>query len=77
MWQETRDDEYKGSHRVIINPSDKLEKYGVKININDHFDKEDSENNEIKLIDILSDYWIKARTRSDEMIDNLWKNLDL
>lgn len=77
MYQHDRNDEFQGSLRVILSPSEKLDKFGFKINVNDHYENTSTSPNGEDLIKILSNRWNKSYKQSQEMTENLWHNLDL
>jgi len=76
--EEKRKDGLEGYYRVRIQPSDqKLNtKYGLSININDHFSLKSGETGRNKeLLNSLKNNWIASSKRAIEVTEELWKKL--
>lgn len=77
MKEEPRQDKFEGLYRIRVAPSDKLKKFGVSININDHYTINNNERLGTKdLLGIVSEEWSGSKKRALNNTDQLWKNLN-
>lgn len=76
-----RNDSFNGHYRIRVSQSELLAKYGVCININDHFSVGEhavkSTKDSKEIIDILENCWDSSTERANNTIKELWKNLKL
>lgn len=76
--EQKRKDKLNGSLRIRVQPSDlKLStKYGILININDHFATEaSSKGRDGEVIKMLGENWSASLDRSTEIVESIWQNV--
>lgn len=73
-----RSDGLKGTYRVRIEPSDRLNPNGLIVNTNDHFAVKDMENvnGSSEIIRILDSKWEASKKRATSAYKDLWKKLN-
>ena len=78
MTEEQRRDNLKGHYRIRITPSELIRQYGVSLNINDQFNKQ---NDRLvgagEMVDSLNHNWKSSLERAKTTSTYLWKNLNL
>lgn len=78
MTEEQRRDNLKGHYRIRITPSELIRQYGVSLNINDQFNKQnDRLVGSSEMVDSLNHNWKSSLERAKITSTNLWKNLNL
>jgi hypothetical protein len=74
--EDNRKDGEPGSRRVRINSSDKKNKFGVTVNINDHFNLKNG-SSLINVVTQLEKHWKLSRKESFEILTNLFNKIEL
>lgn len=83
MKEEPRKDEFHGLYRIKLNPSERIDKYGISLNINDHYQLDpltgsDPERRRAEeFVSLLISAWKHSKEKAFSVTDNLWKNLGL
>ena len=68
----------KGHYRIRITPSELIRPFGVALNINDQFNKQnDRAIGAIEMVESLNKNWKSSLERAKNTSINLWKNLSL
>lgn len=70
-----RDDDYLGYRAVYMNVSNKVQPYGVRIHVNDHYElysaRETRSIDSLKAIELLDDVFISSTQKSEEIIKRI------
>lgn len=73
-----RNDGYLGHYRVRVASSELIKTFGVSININDHFNKSDSNSiGTLDMVTALNNNWNSSVERAKHTYTQLWKNLKI
>ncbi len=77
MTDEPRSDEFSGHYRVRVSPSELLRPFGVSMNINDSYNKNENSEGTLEMITILNSAWEKSIERAKTTHNNLWKKFKI
>ena len=77
MKDEPRKDGYDGYKRIKLSQSNLIDKNGVYININDHFEVNKDSVGVDDILQILNSNWEKSLSKSESVANKLWKNLGI
>lgn len=77
MTDEPREDEFNGHFRVRIAPSELMRRFGVTININDHYNRVGDSIDASEMVQTLIKAWPKSIERAKLTYTNLWKRIEV
>jgi len=76
MYEKERKDKLPGFVRIKVQPSDQAIRFGLQININDHYALSTNENGRKgEMVKRLKENWNNSYKRADEIVDELWKKI--
>lgn len=77
MTDQPRQDGYRGHYRVRIAPSELIRPFGVSMNINDQYNRQEQTLGSIELITILNSAWADSLSRAKNTHEQLWQKLKI